>query len=128
MLKCLRVVAVAIVFPYSVSTQAHSSGWTYISSSDAHDMYILPGSVENIGNHKKAWVRFNNRNTDATYTVNQLYFDCKNRSFLAKSKFEYKSNGDIINSENYPVIANLFVEPPPRSIGNAIIDLVCNHN
>jgi len=120
-----------LIFLLAVSVSAAASSWNFISAvnSDSSYYFFDADSIQRESGNILIWVK-NVRKTSpdsdgAWATAIRYKIDCRQRNFQNMGASDYDYNNNFIKS--YPKVG-LVTVPPPDSIGEGIINVVCKSN
>lgn len=127
--------AIPIVALASLSAiSANAACWKKISEGLNSEIYVDDCSIAKDGNYKKAWVKWEYSTTQTTddypaksytKTVSLDYFNCTSRQSASIKGIYYSETGEAVKSESIELKRVRFEDPPPDTIGEAIMNYMC---
>ena len=116
---------------------AHAE-WKYVTSTtnlpNNFDSYIDYSRIRTEGRYKSMWTlaNFSSPVTTSNRTYNsrvvKWMIDCQGRRTQPIAHYDYSeqmSNGQVVDSENFPIIESGWQNPPPNSVGDGYVNIAC---
>jgi hypothetical protein len=126
--------AAAVMLAVASLTEANAACWSHVSSSNNATIYVDACSIAKDGIYKKVWIKNEYGSVQTTddvpaknysKTMELDYFDCAKRQNAAVQGIYYGEDGGVVKSESIELRRVRFVDPPPGTVAEDLINFVC---